>query len=38
MADEAQVPEFGGPEVLKMNEVPVPTPKDDQVLIKVQWS
>lgn len=27
--------QFGGPEVLKLEDVPVPTPKDDQMLIKV---
>ena len=27
--------EYGGPEVLKLEDVPVPTPKDDEMLIKV---
>jgi NADPH:quinone reductase-like Zn-dependent oxidoreductase len=27
--------EYGGPEVLKLEEVPVPTPKEDEMLIKV---
>lgn len=36
--DTTQVAEFGGPEVLRLNNVPVPTPKEDEVLIKVQWS
>ena len=27
--------EYGGPEVLKFEDVPVPTPKDDEMLIKV---
>ena len=29
------VHEFGGPEVLKLEDVPVPTPKEDEMLIKV---
>ena len=27
--------EYGGPEVLKLEDVPVPTPKDDQILVRV---
>src|SRR5256885_11680254 len=30
-----QVAEFGGPEVLKLNEIPTPKPEAGQVLIKV---
>ena len=30
-----QVEEFGGPEVLKLADVPVPEPADGQVLVKV---
>ena len=30
-----QVAEFGGPEVLKLNEVPIPKPEAGQVLVKV---
>ncbi|TYJ52548.1 hypothetical protein B9479_006837 [Cryptococcus floricola] len=33
-----QVDKVGGPEVNVLREIPVPTPKDDEVLIKVQWS
>src|ERR1700737_978390 len=29
------VHEFGGPEVLKLEDVPVPTPKENEMLIKV---
>lgn len=31
----AVIREFGGPEVLKIEEVPVPEPKDDEVLVRV---
>ena len=33
-----QVDKLGGPEVNHMVEVPVPEPKDDQVLIKVEYT
>lgn len=33
-----QVEKTGGPEVNTLQEIPVPTPKDDEVLIKVQWT
>ncbi|BEI93233.1 uncharacterized protein CcaverHIS019_0508610 [Cutaneotrichosporon cavernicola] len=33
-----QVEKTGGPEVNVMREVPVPTPKDDELLIKVEWT
>ncbi|GFZ44358.1 hypothetical protein JCM24511_02080 [Saitozyma sp. JCM 24511] len=33
-----QVPKTGGPEVFTLAEIPVPTPKDHEVLIKVQWT
>ncbi|KAK8869993.1 hypothetical protein IAR55_000563 [Kwoniella newhampshirensis] len=33
-----QVDAPGGPEVNVLREIPVPTPKEDEVLIKVQWS
>ena len=29
------VRQWGGPEVLKLEDIPVPTPKEDQMLIKV---
>jgi NADPH2:quinone reductase len=37
-ADCVQVEKTGGPEVNTLQEIPVPTPKDDEVLIKVQWT
>lgn len=33
-----QISKTGGPEVIELNEVPVPTPKANEVLIKVQWT
>ncbi|KAK4684070.1 NADPH:quinone reductase, partial [Tremellales sp. Uapishka_1] len=33
-----QVEEVGGPEKVVLNTIPVPTPKGDEVLIKVDWS
>lgn len=33
-----QVEKTGGPEVNTLQDIPVPTPKDDEVLIKVQWT
>lgn len=33
-----QISRTGGLEVIEENEVPVPTPKDNEVLIKVQWT
>ncbi|WVN85189.1 uncharacterized protein L203_100334 [Cryptococcus depauperatus CBS 7841] len=33
-----QVEQIGGPEVNVLREIPVPTPKPDEVLIKVQWT
>ena len=33
-----QVEKTGGPEQNVLREVPVPTPKDDEVLIRVEWS
>lgn len=29
---------FGGPEVLKIGEKPMPTPNEDEVMIKVEYS
>lgn len=33
-----QVEKTGGPEVNVLRDIPVPTPKDDEVLIKVEWT
>ncbi|WWD15729.1 hypothetical protein CI109_100151 [Kwoniella shandongensis] len=33
-----QVDKPGGPEVNVLREIPVPTPKEDEVLVKVQWT
>ena len=33
-----QISKTGGTDVIEMNEVPVPTPKENEVLIKVQWT
>jgi len=33
-----QVEKTGGPEQCVLNEIPVPTPKADEVLIKVEWT
>lgn len=33
-----QVEETGGPEQNVMRDVPVPTPKDGEVLLKVEWT
>jgi len=34
----SQVEKTGGPEVNVMREIPVPTPKADEVLIKIEWT
>ncbi|WVR04998.1 hypothetical protein IAU60_002010 [Kwoniella sp. DSM 27419] len=38
MMKAIQVDKTGGPEVNVLREIPVPQPKEDEVLIKVQWT
>ncbi|RSH95745.1 hypothetical protein EHS25_000837 [Saitozyma podzolica] len=38
MLIEFQVDHVGGPEVLKLQDIPVPEPQDHEILIKVEWT
>jgi hypothetical protein len=35
---DGKIHKTGGLDVIVQDEVPVPTPKDDEVLVKVQWT